>query len=1267
MPRSEGPLQALDDLLAAFATDLRELRARAGNPTYRELAREAHYSAGTLSDAAGGKKLPTLAVTLAFVGACGGDPVEWERRWRADAAELAARRGRSEQERLPEDGQSPYVGLAAFQAEDAGRFFGREKLVAELLRLVATERFVSVFGASGVGKSSLLRAGLAPAIQGSPVVLMTPGARPIEECAIALAKATGESAAVLRDELVTGGLHLRARQTAPEGGDLVLVIDQFEEVFTLGQNADERGQFIDVLLTAAQAPNSRLRVVLGVRADFYPHCAQQPALAEALRRGQLVVGAMSSQELQRAITQPAVDAGYSLERALLAAVVADSAGNAAALPLVSHALLETWRRRHGTLLTLAGYQAAGGIQDALAHTAERTYHALTDDQQHRARAMFLRLIALGEGTEDTKRRVPLDEFDASDMPVLDQLIEARLLCRDRDTVEITHEALIRCWPRLGGWLSSDRDGLRLHRQLTHAAEVWDSDSRDPSTLYRGNRLTQLAEWATDRTLSPRERDFLAASRALHADEQAAARRQTRRLRRLVALLVVLLVLTTTAVGLAVSAQNTSADQRDQAVIQKILGQANTLRSTDSALAAQLALAAYRLSPDADTRSTVLSLLATPFATQLPRQSAGVYQLAVSPNGRLLATAIADGVQLWDISDAAHPQMRGKLASRDGILALAISQDGGTIATAGSASLRLWNVADAAKPVLRADLPSFASIESLSFSHDGALLATGTRDGAVQLWSLTGSAQPRRTVSAEIGTEVRAAVFSPLDHTLAIDVADNDVSTTEFRDADDLGQSLATLPGTSPGLYSLAYAPNGKTVAKGNADGTIGLWDVTDRRAPKNVAVLSGPAGGVRSLVFSPDSGTLTASGNDASVLLWTVTEPAHPITRPSLSGFLANVSVLAYRPDGRTLVVGGDDGVIRFERLADYTFAARANGVVGSVSFTPDGRTLVDAEQYGRTVDLRDVGDPFDKWSVPADLRLDGRVALMPQGHVMVVANSLSPAALWDTTDIHRPSGPTQLFPSPNTLPYDPLTLYGPLAFSANGRVLAAVGLGSIALWDTSDQAQLRQIGQLPAEPSLALALALSPTGRLVAWAGVGKSTDLWDVSTADKPRLIGVLPGLASGSVRALAFSPDGRMLAASSDDNTVRLFDLTDFNHPMPIGALSGHGGPVNALAFSPDGRTLATGSSDDTAKLWDVHDPRDLELIATLTGHTGSINTLAYSSDGRTLATGSSDRSIGLWDTDVEHMAAHLCSLAWPRISQGDWQRYLPGFAYQPPCPS
>jgi len=724
---------------------------------------------------------------------------------------------------------------------------------------------------------------------------------------------------------------------------------------------------------------------------------------------------------------------------------------------------------------------------------------------------------------------------------------------------------------------------------------------------------------------------------------------------------VLVVLVATGAGVAVSAQHSAAQQRDEALIAKVVGQANALRSSDSAVAAQLALAAYRLDPDADTRSGVLGMLTTPYATQLARQGTAASRFAVSPNGRILAVADDSDVRLWDISDAVHPQLRAAVNSQVPVDALAFSPDGQTLATCGyDMALRLWNVADAAKPALRADLPGFGAVWSLSFSHDGRLLAAGTTQGTVQVWSVGGSGQPQRTASATVDGEVRFVAFNGVDHILAIGVGDNAGAVTELRDADDPGRPLATLPATSSGLRFLAYSPDGKTVAEGNGDGSVRLWDVTDRHAPRNVAVLPGPAGGVRSLVFSPDSSTLAATGEDAGVLLWTVADPSRPTVRPSLTGLGANVSGLAYLPDGRTLVVGGDDGSVRLERLGDYTFSARAGGIVTSLAFSPDGRTLAATEQYGHAVELRDVADPPSVWTVPADLGSAGRVALAPRGHLMVVSDALGSTTLWDTKDIHRPVGPAPITP-------DPSTSDGPLAFSDDGRVLADAEFGGVGLWDISNPSTPRRLGGPPSDTNVTMAVALSPTGRLLVRAVTDRTTGLWDVSTPSAPRLVTLLPGLAPGPVRAVAFSPDGRLLATTSNDNTVRLWDVNDPTGLKMIGTLTGHTGSINALAFSPDGRTLATGSGDSTARLWDVHDPRHLELVATLIGHNGSVTALAYSPDGRILATGSSDRSIGLWDTDVEHAAARLCGLAWPRISQGDWERYLPGFDYQPPCPA
>ena len=434
VPRSERPLDDDGSPLGRFAADLRKLREKAGSPPYRKLSRLAHYSSTTLADAAAGRRLPSLPVTLAYVRACGGDPAEWETRWRALSAELSPA-----DEAAPDPGEPvtdcPYVGLGAFQPGDAGRFFGRERLTDELEALVRARRFAVVFGASGSGKSSLLRAGLLPRVTGDEApepwtaVVLTPGPHPFEECAARLAALTGGSAAALHDDL-TGhprALHLTALQALadrPDAAQLLLVVDQFEEVFTLCADERERAGFIEALAFAARAANSRVRVVLGVRADFYAACSPYPDLVDAVQRSQLLVGPMSPEELRRAVSAPAVQAGCAVESALLARVVAEATGQPGSLPLVSHALRETWRRRRGNTLTVSGYEAAGGIPHALANTAETVHAALSEDEQRLARGIFLRLVSLNEGTGDSKRRVARDELPPSTAPLLEALARA---------------------------------------------------------------------------------------------------------------------------------------------------------------------------------------------------------------------------------------------------------------------------------------------------------------------------------------------------------------------------------------------------------------------------------------------------------------------------------------------------------------------------------------------------------------------------------------------------------------------------------------------------------------------------------------------------------------------------------------------------------------------------------------------------------------------------------------------------------------------------
>jgi len=950
MPRPERPLDTGDDPLTLFAHELRQLRSDAGSPPYRQLSREAHYSPSTLADAAGGRTMPSLAVTLAFVRACGGDPEEWERRWRETSVQISPRGAAAGADSA--DTRPPYLGLSAFQTTDADRFYGRSSLVETLLARIGRHRLVAVLGASGSGKSSLLHAGLAGA-NSRPTVTFTPGVHPIEECAIQLAALTGGSASVLRGEFRDDptALHLRVRHALtdrPAETELLLVVDQFEELFTLCADDAERQAFIAALTHAAAAPRSRTRVVLGIRSDFFAHCARHPELQPALGEGQVLVGPMNADELREAITKPAAAASYTVDGALLARLVGEATNQPGMLPLVSHALLETWRRRQGMTLTVAGYEQAGGIQHALTRTAETVYTEFDETQQAMARQILLRLTALGDGTEDTKRRIVRAELDDTETAhaVLAALTAARLVTVDQDSVEVAHEALIRHWPRLREWLAVDREALRIHRQLAEDAAVWESLERDPDAVYRGTRLATARE-LVDATLTSRERAFLDAGLAGETARQTATRRRTLLLRVLVVVLAALLVISTVATVEALDANGRIAAQRDTVLAQQVADQAVALRAGNPGLAAQLALAAYRLRPTQHNREALISAVAIPLAGH-PQS---VTSTAFSPDGTLLATGSSDSrVRVWRLADPIHPALVAVIrASTDAVL-------------------------------------------SVVFSPDNKVLAVGGRDRVVRLWDFRNAGDPRL---------------------------------------------VAELRGHEDTVYSLAYAPDGRTLASGSFDHTVRLW---------NVSV------------------------------------PAQSVPLPTPILHERNVKAVAFSPDSRLLASGGDDHTVR-----------------------------------------------------------------------------------------------------------------------------------------------------------------------------------LWDVSEPSRPAALSVLAG-HDDFVDAVAFSGDGRYLASGSDDHTVRLWNVAD---PTKPAKLSGHTDVVSSVAFSPDRRTLAAASYDRTVQLWDISDPARPSMTATLIGHTSSIGWVAFSPDGHTVATASDDHTAQLWEIDPDRAAVRACGIAHPTVSRQEWDTYLPGVSYQPPC--
>lgn len=519
VPRQERPLDNGNTPLLRFAADLRLLREEAGGLTYRQLAVRAHASAASLSVAASGRRLPTLAVTIAYVEGCGGDVGAWQRRWHQVAAALTAQGApRTGAEAAPEDGQTvPYPGAAPFRPEDAQWFFGRDALVAELRERLRDRRVVTVTGPSGVGKTSLLNAGLIAGLRAEgrpePVVAFTPGPDPLGEAGQWLAR------------LSTG--------PAPGNGEPIIVIDQFEELFTLCHSPAERFHFLAVLGSAATAGGPHRRIVVCTRADIHDRCLGRLPSA-ALFEDPLVVGPLPPEELHRAITGPAARAGCPAEDALAAVLTAAAAGQPGALPLVSAALRDTWLHRGGGTMTLAALRAAGGIDGLIVRAAEAAYTDLPDVPSGRARTVLLRLAAAGGPAPQGPGTVALADLDddTATRAVLEHFARARVLTLDRDRVAWAHSAVPRVWTRLARWAGADPEALRVHRRLTEAARTWHTHGRPPDRLYQGADLAEARALCTrdDHQPTSREEAFLHAATKAETARRRAAEATRARLR-----------------------------------------------------------------------------------------------------------------------------------------------------------------------------------------------------------------------------------------------------------------------------------------------------------------------------------------------------------------------------------------------------------------------------------------------------------------------------------------------------------------------------------------------------------------------------------------------------------------------------------------------------------------------------------------------------------------------------------------------------------------
>ncbi|SER07121.1 WD40 repeat [Lentzea xinjiangensis] len=1212
MPRPERPLDPFAGPVEQFAFDLRKLREKAGSPGYRELGRLSHYSASTLADAARGQRLPSLAVTLAFVRACGGDEQTWERRWR-DIAETTA---------AEPEGPSPYVGLKAFTEQDADRFFGRERLVGKLLGKLEHHDTVLVVGASGSGKSSLLRAGL-------------------------LARRTGR--------LITPSTCEQLPRT-----EELLVVDQFEEIFSL----PHRDEFI------ADLTDRRHQTVIGLRADFYGHCARYPGLAGAVEDAQVLVGPMTTDELRKAITQPAVEVGCALETGLVARLIADATGEPGVLPHVSHALLETWRRRRGNTLTLTSYHESGGIARAVANTAEHAFTGLDAQQRLRARQVFLRLVTPGDGTEDTKRRVKRSELAADE--VVEHLAKARILTVDDDSVEISHEAVIRSWPRLRDWLAEARDDLRVHRRLTTAAADWEAHGRDAGSLYRGAPLTQAADWAQREpdALNAAEKAFLDASKAAAEHDLATERRRTTTLRRVVALLAALLLVATTATVFAVRAQRQTTEQRTNAFAQKAIAEANGLQDRDPGLAAQLRLAAYRLSGLPVARDSLLSTFAAPQVTVVRGHREAASFALFSPDGKVMATVADDKTLiLWDFTDRHHPTELGRAHAGDGAThGMAFSPDGRTLATAGwDGAIRLFDVSDPRRPVEKARVVGHeGQVQAVQFTPDSRRLVSSGQDKTIRVWDIAGPATLLRTIQAH----------EELVHSISLNRAGTTIASSSWDGTVKLweaatGAHLATI--TSPDVIAfdaVVFHPNGRMIATGADNGEVRLWDVTDPRNPAPLGLLSGHIFSIHALAFSPDGRFLASGGGDKTTRLWDVTDPRDAQLATALAGHTDTLWSVAFSPDSRHAVTATTDAEVRVLDVANLNYPQHRQ-TVWKIDYDRRGRYFATVSSDG-TIKL---WRPEDRHAAPIvtlpELAADDEaitVDLHPERDVVFGASKAG-NVLWDVTDRDRPRELSRAITGN-------LMIVG-ATFSHDGRTLAVSEYdGVIGLWNVSDPANPVKTGSFAVpKTDTVWQVEFSQDDRTIVIASGSRELQLWDVSDPSAPRAHPALRtdenpnpirrGGQAGREEVMTVVIHGNVMAFANMDNSGALYDISDPSHPRKLGSLPNDGGPLQRLAFSPDGTLIAAGTTDDVIRVWDVRDPRNPQLRAVLHGHTERVWGVAFAPDNRTLTTAGADRTVRVWDIDVEATAARVCAATTAHLSSRHWEQYFPGVDPRPLC--